>query len=146
MIAPCGMNCMLCSGYQRDKNKCLGCNGSDDEKPRYCVTCSLKVCNEASKTDPSLCSCDKLPCKRLRQLDKRYTSRYGMSMLENLKMIKEQGMKKFLESQRKKWTCKKCGESLSVHKDKCLNCGSKNKFYCSRVNTPLLASVCERQN
>ena len=25
LIAPCGMNCAVCLGYLREKNKCPGC-------------------------------------------------------------------------------------------------------------------------
>ena len=34
-IAPCGMNCALCSGFQREKKPCLGCNADDENKPTY---------------------------------------------------------------------------------------------------------------
>lgn len=33
-----------------------------------------------------------MPCKNLDRLDKRYRERYGMSMVENLKMLKAKGM------------------------------------------------------
>ena len=29
-IAPCGMNCSICRGYLRKKNKCLGCREIDE--------------------------------------------------------------------------------------------------------------------
>ena len=37
LIAPCGMDCGLCRGYVREKNRCAGCNGDDSSKPRYCA-------------------------------------------------------------------------------------------------------------
>jgi hypothetical protein len=36
-------------------------------------------------------------------MDKRYQERYGMSEIENLKMIKEKGMDYFLREQENKW-------------------------------------------
>jgi hypothetical protein len=67
--------------------------------------------------------CEKYPCRRLKDLDKRYRTKYKMSMLENLEYIKKLGVGKFLESQKKKWTCKKCKSLLCVHRDFCLSCG-----------------------
>ena len=29
LIAPCGMNCGICYGYLREKNKCPGCRKRD---------------------------------------------------------------------------------------------------------------------
>ena len=38
LIAPCGMNCGICVGHLREKNRCAGCNSDDDAgKPRYAV-------------------------------------------------------------------------------------------------------------
>ena len=67
--------------------------------------------------------CSKLPCKRMKQLDKRYTTNYNMSMLENLKFIKDKGMDAFLEKEKKKWTCPECGGIVTCHGGICLDCG-----------------------
>jgi hypothetical protein len=40
-------------------------------------------------------------------IDMRYRSHYRMSMIENLKFIKENGMEKFLEYQEETWKCQK---------------------------------------
>lgn len=40
-IAPCGVICDLCLGFQRSKNKCAGCNNADN-KPYHCTVCKLK--------------------------------------------------------------------------------------------------------
>lgn len=55
----------------------------------------------------------------LKNLDKRYRNKYNMSMLDNLEFIKSDGMNKFLEKERKKWKCKKCGGVVSCHDGKC---------------------------
>jgi hypothetical protein len=79
-----------------------------------------------AKTESGFCfECPKFPCLRLKNLDKRYRSKYGMSMFENLLFIKEKGFVNFLESEQVKWKCKNCGSSLSVHRDNCLNCDYK---------------------
>ena len=124
LIAPCGMNCGLCRGYGREKNGCPGCQGDDSLKPRYCVTCRMKTCAETKPGGSKYCfTCDQYPCRRLRQLDKRYRSKYGMSMLENLDEIQRLGVRQFVKNQKEKWTCPQCGQLLSVHKPECLFCG-----------------------
>lgn len=46
-----------------------------------------------------------------------------MSMLENLNSIKEAGIRKFIQQQKQRWTCSKCGNLVSVHKKSCMVCG-----------------------
>lgn len=124
LIAPCGMNCGLCSGYLRDKKRCPGCNGEDENKPKYCIVCRIKTCAELAGSEVKLCyACAKFPCLRLRQLDKRYRTKYGMSMIENLEMIHEIGVDEFVTRQKKRWTCPECGSLICVHKVGCLACG-----------------------
>ncbi|MBC8006264.1 MAG: DUF3795 domain-containing protein, partial [Verrucomicrobia bacterium] len=73
LIAPCGMNCGICLAYQRDKNTCSGCLGENSYKPPYCLHCIIKNCEILAQTSSGFCyECIKYPCKRLRQLDKRY--------------------------------------------------------------------------
>ncbi len=123
LIAPCGMNCALCMAYQREKNRCPGCRQSDELKPRSCVSCIIKNCDRLNEEGYCI-SCEKLPCRRMKQLDKRYRTKYGMSMIENLEFIEKKGMDRFLEKEAVKWRCPGCGGLFSVHRDKCLSCGT----------------------
>lgn len=127
MIAPCGMNCGLCIGHLRKKKPCGGCFRKDDEnKPETCRSCSVVNCEFLAETKSGFCfECSKYPCQRIKNLDKRYRTKYGMSMIENLSFIKEKGLKRFIESEQEKWKCRNCGSGLSVHRDSCLNCGTK---------------------
>jgi hypothetical protein len=122
LIAPCGMNCALCLAYQRGKNRCGGCH-SDNIPSAHCRTCVIKKCEKRLQSGWEDCSPCEKPCLRLKQLDKRYRTKYNMSMLENLKTIRENGMASFLVWQKGKYTCPKCGELLCVHRIKCLKCG-----------------------
>ena len=122
------MNCALCLGFQREKNRCSGCNAKEGNKVNYCYVCKIKHCTEHNHTESDFCySCDKFPCKRIKQLDRRYRTKYGMSMIQNLRIIDSHGINYFADKQTKKWTCRKCGSLLSVHRDVCRNCGSTNK-------------------
>jgi hypothetical protein len=128
LISPCGMNCAICASYlaQRNdiKNKgvrmpyCLGC------RPRNKNCAFLKKrCAKLAKEEVNFCfECNSFPCENLITIDRRYRTRYRMSMIENLIFIKENGMEKFLEAQEKTWKCQTCGELLSCHNGLCFNC------------------------
>lgn len=124
LIAPCGMNCGICIGHLREKKPCGGCFKIDDEnKPGNCRSCAIANCEFLSKTEFGFCyECEKYPCARLKRLDKRYRTNYGMSMIENLNFIKKSGMEAFLKNEQLRWTCRECGAGLCVHRNFCLNC------------------------
>ncbi|OGS23158.1 MAG: hypothetical protein A2252_02795 [Elusimicrobia bacterium RIFOXYA2_FULL_39_19] len=124
LIAYCGMNCAICFGYLRKKNKCPGCRSRKNiSKPNSCYKCKIVVCSKRNTNGYKFCfSCGR-HCLRLKQLDKRYRTKYNMSMLENLADIKRLGIKKFVKNEIKRWTCKKCGGTICVHKKYCYSCG-----------------------
>jgi len=124
LIAPCGMNCGICIGHLRDKKPCGGCFKKDDEnKPKHCRSCSIVNCGFLAKTTSGFChECGKYPCTRLKGLDRRYRTNYGMSMIENLDFIKNTGLEKFIQNEEKRWTCGSCGSGLCVHRNFCLKC------------------------
>ncbi len=129
LIAPCGMNCGLCYAFQREKNKCPGCNYDNENKPKYCIGCSIKNCESPKNNNSKFCfACQKYPCKRLKELDKRYRTKYGISMIENLYLIKVVGIRKFLKSEKEKWACPNCGNIISVHEKECLDCSTNRVF------------------
>lgn len=123
VIAPCGMDCRLCVAFQRKRKPCAGCLGSDMDKPKHCVQCSIKNCPE--HTDDAgiyCCFCGKYPCQRLKRLDARYRMKYGMSMVENLEDIRKSGAMAFAKSNAGRWTCPSCGKLLCVHLKGCPHC------------------------
>lgn len=130
LIASCGMNCAICIGYLREKNKCPGCKKIDSYESSYCKKCIIRSCLILKQNKMKFCSnkCDKYPCQRLKNLDKRYITKYKMSMIDNLKFINDTGIKMFIKKEKEKWTCKKCGWTLCVHRDSCLKCGNKKKY------------------
>ena len=128
LIAPCGMDCGICSGYLRDKKKCPGCRGSDIDKPTYCLSCKIKNCEIIQNSKPGFCfQCEKFPCTRLKQLDKRYRTKYGMSMIENLEDIRTFGIRKFVANEKVRWACPDCGGAICVHWHSCSSCGKASK-------------------
>lgn len=128
LIAPCGMNCRLCLGYIRERNRCPGCrkiHHQESPKSKYRSGCRIRNCDNIAVGRIKYCSyhCGGFPCPRLKQLDKRYRTKYGMSMLDNLKMIDGCGIRHFIRNEKKKWICPGCGEMLCVHRPACLSCG-----------------------
>lgn len=126
LIAPCGMNCNICMAYLREKNKCHGCRESNLNKPVTRTKCKIKNCEFFQKEGTQFCfECSDFPCDKLKHLDKRYRTKYNMSMIENLENIQKLGLKEFLENERARWTCSKCGGTICVHKGYCYSCGEQ---------------------
>lgn len=124
LIAPCGMNCFLCRAYGRAKKPCPGCRGDDAAKSKSCLACRIKNCAKLAAGTTGYCfECGSFPCVALKHLDKRYRTRYGMSMIENLNEIKSLGIREFLENEAKRWTCSGCGGVVCVHNPECIHCG-----------------------
>lgn len=116
LIAPCGMNCSLCIAYLRDKNKCPGCNLQGKPNSDYFRKCIIKNCKIIKENNWKFCSpkCEKFPCTRLKNLDKRYRTKYSMSMINNLENIKNNGIRSFINKEKKKWI--KNNKIFCVHK------------------------------
>lgn len=127
LIAACGMNCGLCIGHLRERKPCGGCFKKDDEnKPEVCRSCAIVNCEHLVQAQSGFCyDCEKYPCTRLKRLDKRYRTNYGMSMLTNLDNIRKLGLAAFIKNEELRWTCKTCGAGLCVHRDFCLQCNTK---------------------
>ena len=125
LIASCGMNCGICIGFfgyamngRKRKTTCIGCRPRD----KSCAFLK-KHCKRLLKKEIEYCyECNDFPCKYLDALDKRYREKYDMSMIENLKFIKEEGMNRFLEQQKEKYTCPECGGVICVHNKTCYGC------------------------
>jgi len=144
LIAPCGMNCSLCSAYQFKK---YDLNKKGFHK-KYCPGCIPRgencthmkdACETLAKGKIRLCiQCENFPCKRLKALDKRYRFKYNMSMIENLNYIKKFSIEEFLIKEREKWSCPKCKAIICCHYGLCLNCNINkliaNKKYRWEVN------------
>ncbi|UWG96297.1 DUF3795 domain-containing protein [Dehalobacter sp. DCM] len=128
LIAPCGMNCGLCVSYLAmkhdlkkkgfSKSYCAGCL----PRGKNCAFMK-KQCDLLGNGHVRFCyECDSFPCKRLKALDKRYRTKYHLSMIDNLKCIQEKGMAEFLDKEEAKWRCAECGDRICCHNGLCLSC------------------------
>ena len=124
LMAPCGINCGLCWAYIRDKRTCPGCLAEGQAHSDYRAHCRIKNCPERVAGGFKYCSaCEKLPCARLKQLDKRYRTKYAASPIENLEHIREFGVRELVRREKGRWMCPECGRTLCMHKPACVFCG-----------------------
>ncbi len=126
LIAPCGMNCGICLAQLRPDNRCPGCHGDDANKSKSCIRCIIRNCETIKSNDSGFCyECPRFPCRRLKELDKRYRTKYAMSMLENLEAIRTLGLLGFVGKEKERWRCPDCGGTICVHRGYCLECRAK---------------------
>jgi len=128
LVAPCGMNCSVCSAYLALTHDVKG----RGIRMPYCAGCRPrnKQCAFLKKHCPSLLSekikycfeCQEFPCRRLRSIDQRYKTRYRMSLIENLGFIRENGIDIFLSREKEKWQCHSCSGVISCHNGLCFSC------------------------
>jgi len=128
LVAPCGMICWTCLAYLRDKNRCRGCGSTDVNNWKSTSNCSIRNCSLLADTESKFCyDCEKFPCRRLKDLDKRYRTKYHTSFVENLVSIKNNGLEAFINQEYAKWKCPECGGTICIHRGFCLNCQEKEK-------------------
>ena len=131
LVAPCGMNCALCSRYLAQLNglKRSGCPGC---RPRnQSCTYLFGKCDgtPGATAQASFCfECELFPCKPLKRMDKRYRDNYGVSMIENLQFIRDRGLESFLDQQYQTHQCERCCGMISVHNQQCFHCESIDRL------------------
>jgi hypothetical protein len=129
LVAPCGMNCGVCMAYLRVKNRCPGCRAADTNKAISVIRCKIKNCEVVQKGKVKFCfGCDNFPCKNLKHMDKRYRTKYNMSVIENLENIQTFGIRKFVANEKIRWACPECGGAICVHRQYCYRCGKKSEI------------------
>ncbi len=126
LIAPCGMNCAICSRYlayvnNLKRSQCVGCRPRNKRCDYLFKKCT--GINHTSKGDAAFCfECEQYPCKQINRMDERYRKNYAMSVKESLEYIRKRGLEKFVKDQYKKYRCTKCGGLISIHNRKCFKC------------------------
>lgn len=126
MFAPCGMNCLVCYKHCYHKKPCAGCLKSDKGKPEHCRKCRIKDCVTARQITYCF-ECSEYPCKLIKNLEKSYGKRYQASLIENSEFVRLYGLEAFMEQQKEKYVCQKCGGIISIHDSECSECHGKMK-------------------
>jgi hypothetical protein len=129
LIAPCGMNCAVCSAYLALKHEakskgiripyCSGCRPRDKKCAFLKRRCQLLLNRQVEYCH----ECRDFPCQRLRAVDQRYKTLFRMSMIENLEYIRKKSTDEFLAREQEKWKCPSCGGVICCHNGLCFDCG-----------------------
>ena len=61
----------------------------------------------------------------IKNLEKSYNKRYQASLMENSNTVRQHGLEIFMEKQKEKYTCSKCGGIISIHDRECSECQEK---------------------
>ena len=132
LIAPCGMNCGICIAFfgytlngKKRKHVCKGCRLRNTHQSLDRSLCAFikKQCEKLATNQLEYCfQCINFPCENLTTLDKRYRTKYGMSMIENLEYIQTNGIQQFLKHEAERWKCPACGGIICVHNKICYSC------------------------
>jgi hypothetical protein len=125
LIAPCGMNCNVCSAYlayshdlpkRKGNVKCKGCR----PRNKQCAFVKKRCGDRLMKNEVQYCFvCEKFPCEHIEKINSKYVKRWNVSFIENLEYIRDHGEKKFLAKERRKWKCGECGGTVCIHNKKC---------------------------
>ena len=130
LIAPCGMNCALCSRYlayvhHLNRSQCAGCRPSNKHCTYLFAKCSGLNANRAGNADAPFCGeCELYPCAQIECMDKRYRSQYGMSIKETMNVIVSDGPEALAQRHAQQFACPKCGDVISIHNRRCFRCES----------------------
>lgn len=131
MAAPCGIYCGFCRQYLvlkknllEEKGFKMGCKGCRIRNKNCAFI--RRDCPALRKKELEFCyECDKFPCQNLKKISNTYTERYSLSLIENLKRMKEVGVDTWLQEQEELYTCPKCGGEICIHDEECYDCGNK---------------------
>ncbi len=134
LIAPCGMNCAICSKYlayvnNLNKSQCSGCRPSNKKCTYLFEKCSGINNSVVGNAIAKFCfECDQYPCKEINRMDTRYRKNYKMSVKKNLEAINNNCLADFAKDQYEEYYCPKCGGLISIHNKKCFKCDTITKL------------------
>ena len=118
VLAPCGINCMLCEKFEKP---CSGCLRGDDGKSKASLKCKIKACYD--KKNFKYCGrCSEFPCTLIKKHSKKYVKRYNYNTLDSGKRIKNMGIGKIIQQDIENWTCPECGNIIQFQTKKCSSC------------------------
>lgn len=101
--------------------KCFGCK--TETNSIYCVDCGIKLCAEDKKVEFCF-ECKEFPCSRITAFRNDEHPHHSI-VLKNLKIIRENGVEKWLVEQKKRWCCSNCGERFCWYDKTCKKCSNK---------------------
>jgi hypothetical protein len=130
LIAPCGLYCGECLGFQ-DRG-CGGCLSRKGFCLKYSKICNIYDCC-VTKRKQRLCNeCKDFPCKKLNKFFN--TAEWHAEVVNNLKQIPEIGIEKFLNNEVKRVTnLINCAKKHGIK-----HCSLCKDWPCKRLGRPAL--------
>ena len=122
-FAYCGLFCGACKYFLA--KECFGCKSN--KPPSWSVSCQMRICAISKKV--SYCAeCSKYPCEIISSYYGNYIKQgnlYRILAKNNSEMIRKKGAVNWLEVQKKRWRCPKCGNNFSWIMTRCSKCHTK---------------------
>jgi hypothetical protein len=120
-VGACGLDCVLCPRYYTDgKSKCDGCGSAYSYAA---VGCKIFRCCVKEKNFETCAECSDFPCSKFKGIDESDSFVTHRKLMPNLRFIKKQGIKEFLNEQTKRQEF--LGQMLEQFND-----GRSRSFYC----------------
>lgn len=124
-LAPCGVYCGACPSFEKS---CFGCSSETKQNTRTSrMGCKIRICCHTIKKVNYCAKCDQFPCAKVNQKlikshpkDPRFKYRHELPQMHE--EFKKMGITKFLQHQKKRWTCPDCGGSVRFYHYKCSQC------------------------
>ncbi len=116
---PCGLFCGACGAT--DCDGCLSDNIDD-----WVKHCKFRKCSRERRLD-FCCHCIEYPCKELNDF---MTDKWPhhWTMKPNLEYIRDNGVEKWIEEQKRVWSCSSCGAEICWYQKRC-RCGKQMKAW-----------------
>lgn len=113
-----------------DDIKCFGCKS--DNVFGGCAKCMIRKCAKEKMHVEFCFECENHPCLRYKL--QRFVTKFifekklpHLKTIEpNQKMIKIEGLEKWLQNQYYKWQCPSCSTKFSWYRNTCRNCNDQN--------------------
>lgn len=108
-------------GGTSDELRCMGCKSQLISC--YCTRCAIRAC--ALSRGVEFCfECREYPCSIIKKFKKDKYPHHSI-VLKNLEHIRTLGVEQWLEEQKARWSCNKCGAGFSWYEEICPACGSR---------------------
>lgn len=100
--------------------RCHGCKSVVNAV--YCIDCDMRLCAIKKKIEYCF-QCDDFPCARLQDFNNDRCPHHSV-VLNNLNIMKNKGVEQWINQQKTRWSCTKCGCAFSYYMKNCSNCGT----------------------
>ena len=119
LYGPCGLFCGACGAQD-----CSGCQSDNIDK--YVKNCKFRTCTQEKGLE-FCCYCEDYSCGELKKfMEDKWPHHWTIK--PNLMYIKKHGLKNWIITQRKQWSCDSCGNKIVWYQDIC-KCGQQLKAW-----------------